>query len=147
MDKKTEEISIKFGKGLAKPFTGKNGREYLRIQIPNEDSGDHSPWASFVLPAKAVHDNQYGKGLWAKIPAEGTTTVTKSVLTEGKDGKRIWENERTLVPNRELKARVEAYKHRNRESALDQLGQMTKKAGEQRPDPAKAKGKNAGIEK
>ena len=147
MDRKPEEISIKFGKGLAKPFTGKNGKEYLRIQIPNEDRGDHSPWASFVLPAKSVHENQYGKGLWAKIPAEGKTTVTKPVLKGEKDGKRVWENQRTAVPNRELKARVEAYKTRNRQSALGQLDQMTKKAEEQRPEPAKSKGKNAGREK
>lgn len=147
MDKKTEEISIKFEKGLARPFTGKNGREYLRIQIPNEDRGDHSPWASFVLPAKAVHENQYGKGLWAKIPADGTTTVTKPVQVGEQDGKRIWENERTSVPNRELKARVEAYKGRNQESALGQLDQMTKKAGEQRPEASKNKVKKAEREK
>ncbi|MDY4692464.1 MAG: hypothetical protein SO401_02675 [Blautia sp.] len=24
-----------------------------------------------MLPAKAVHENQYGKGLWTKIPADG----------------------------------------------------------------------------
>ena len=78
-EKKMEEISIKFGKGLAEPFTGKDGKEYMRILIPNQDKGDHTPWASFVLPAKSVHENKYGKGLWAKIPADGTTTVTKAV--------------------------------------------------------------------
>ena len=147
MDKKTEEISIKFGKGLAKPFTGKNGREYLRIQIPNEDPGDHSPWASFVLPAKSVHENQYGKGLWAKIPADGKTTVTKSILTGEKDGKRIWENERTAIPNRELKARVEAYKGRNRDSVLGQLNQYAQNTTEPRPDASKTKVKKAEREK
>ena len=35
----------------------------LKIVIPNADRSDHTPWASFVLPAKAVHQNQYGKGL------------------------------------------------------------------------------------
>ncbi len=39
-----------------------------------------SPWARFVLPAKAVHENQYGKGLWAKMPADGHTTLTKPYL-------------------------------------------------------------------
>ena len=52
----------------------------MRIMIPNQDQSDKTPWASFVLPAKAVHENQYGKGLWAKIPADGTTVVTKPVL-------------------------------------------------------------------
>ena len=39
-EKKMEEISIKFGKGLAEQFTGKNGKEYMRILIPNQDKGD-----------------------------------------------------------------------------------------------------------
>ena len=55
-EKKMEEISIKFGKGLAEPFIGKNGNEYMKILIPNENKKDHSPWASFVLPSKAVHE-------------------------------------------------------------------------------------------
>ena len=31
-----DEISIKFGKGLAEPFTGKDGKEFMRILIPNQ---------------------------------------------------------------------------------------------------------------
>ena len=81
---KKDVISIKFGKGLAEPFTAKDGKEFMRITIPNQDPADKTPWASFVLPAKAVHENQYGKGLWAKIPAEGTTTVSKPTL-QGQD--------------------------------------------------------------
>ena len=87
--KEFEELTIKFGKGLAEDFTGKDGKAYKRILIPNTDPADHSPWASFVLPAKAVHENQYGKGLWAKIPAEGHTTVTKPERTDGIDGEII----------------------------------------------------------
>ena len=81
-----EEVSIKFGKGLAEPFTSKDGREFTRIRIPNQDPKDKTPWASFVLPSKSVHENQYGKGLWAKIPADGTTVVTKPTL-KGQDDK------------------------------------------------------------
>ena len=147
MDQKKEEIRIQFGKGLAKPFMGKNGKDYLRIQIPNADPADRTPWDSFVLPAKSVHENQFGKGLWAKIPAEGNTTVTKSVLTEGNDGKRSWENQRMTIPNRELKARVEAYKGKKRESALGQLQEMSRKAETKRPEPAKSKTKKAEKEK
>ena len=88
--KQFEELTIKFGKGLAEDFTGKDGKAYKRILIPNADPADHSPWASFVLPAKAVHENQYGKGLWAKIPAEGHTTVTKPERTDGIDGEIVW---------------------------------------------------------
>ena len=130
-----DEISIKFGKGLAEPFTGKDGKEFMRILIPNQDPGDKTPWASFVLPAKAVHENQYGKGLWAKIPAEGSTVVTKPVL-KGQDeqGKNIWEDVKTKVPNKELKGMVEAYKTRDpqareaqhRESAREKLDALVK---------------------
>lgn len=112
--KKIEEITLHFGKGTAEPFTSKDGKEMMRIVIPNQDRSDHTPWASFVLPAKAVHENQYGKGLWAKIPADGTTTVTKSVLAGEKDGKNIWKDEKSAVPNKELKSRVEFYKEANR---------------------------------
>jgi hypothetical protein len=33
-----DEISIKFGKGLAEPFTGKDGKEFMRILIPESGS-------------------------------------------------------------------------------------------------------------
>ena len=58
-----EEVTIKFGKGLAEPFTSKDGKEFMRITVPNQVPADKTPWASFVLPSKAVHENQYGKGL------------------------------------------------------------------------------------
>lgn len=147
-EKKMEEISIKFGKGLAEPFTGKDGKEYMKILIPNAEQGDHTPWASFVLPAKSVHENKYGKGLWAKIPADGTTTVTKAVQVGEQDGKRIWENRKTAVPNRELKARVEAYKERGRESARGKLEQLTAQVAEKLSPPSdRPRARAAGMEK
>ena len=150
-----EEVSIKFGKGLAEPFTSKDGREFTRIRIPNQDPKDKTPWASFVLPSKSVHENQYGKGLWAKIPADGTTVVTKPTL-KGQDdkGRNIWDNVKTNVPNRELKSMVEAYKTRTpqarepkttapRESAREKLDSLVKDTAEKlSPDkPPKAKSK------
>ena len=66
-----KEITLHFGNGALEPFTAKDGREMLKIVIPNADRSDHTPWASFVLPAKAVHESQYCKGLWTKIPADG----------------------------------------------------------------------------
>ena len=115
-EKKMEEITLHFGKGTAEPFTSKDGKEMMRIVIPNQDRSDHTPWASFVLPAKAVHENQYGKGLWAKVPADGTTTVTKPHLAGQRDGKNIWEDEKKAVPNKELKGMVEFYKAAGRDS-------------------------------
>lgn len=75
------------------------------------DRSDHTPRASFVLPAKAVHENQYVKSLWAKIPAGGHTTITKPyVASQSEDGKNIWKDEKTIDSNRELKSMVEFYK-------------------------------------
>lgn len=121
-EKKMEEITLHFGKGTAEPFTSKDGKEMMRIVIPNADRSDHTPWASFVLPAKAVHENQYGKGLWAKVPADGTTTVTKPYLAGEKDGKNIWKNERKAIPNKELKGMVEFYKDASRGSRPRERG-------------------------
>ena len=146
-----EEVTIKFGKGLAESFQSKDGREFMRISIPNQDPANKTPWASFVLPAKAVHENQYGKGLWAKIPADGTTTVTKPTLM-GQDeaGKNIWQDVKTDVPNRDLKAMVESYKTRApqakeaqpRESAREKLDALVKDtAAKVSIDKPKAKSK------
>ena len=149
-----EEVTIKFGKGLAEPFQSKDGREFMRITIPNQDPADKTPWASFVLPAKAVHENQYGKGLWAKIPADGSTVVTKPTL-QGQDdkGKNIWQDVKTQVPNRDLKAMVESYKTRapqektseHRESAREKLDALVKdtaaKVSIDKPKKTKAKTK------
>ena len=103
----------KGGKGLAELFQSKDGREFMRISIPNQDPADKTPWASFVLPAKAVHENHYGKGLWAKIPADGSTVVTKpTLLGPDEKGKNIWQDVKTQGPNTELKAMVRSYKTR-----------------------------------
>ena len=142
---KIEEITIKFAKGLCgEPFMSKNGVELVRIQIPNKDPNDHTPWAEFVLANKSVHENQYGKGLWAKIPADGHTTVSKSFLA-GKDenGKNIWEKDRRSVPNRELKEMVEFYKERGeKERAVSpadrESGSLPEKAEEEADRGAKA---------
>ena len=147
-----EEVTIKFGKGLAEPFQSKDGREFMRITIPNQDPADKTPWASFVLPSKAVHENQYGKGLWTKISADGSTVVTKPTL-QGQDdkGKNIWKDVKTQVPNTELKAMVESYKTRTpqekpaqpRESAREKLDALVKDtASKVAVDKPKAKTKS-----
>ena len=112
-----EELTIKFAKGLAETFTSKSGKELVRIKIPNIDPDDHSPWMSFVLPAKAVHENQYGKGLWAKIPADGTTTVSQSERRETEEGAHIWKRLDTVLTNQQLKMLVENYKNRDERGA------------------------------
>lgn len=123
-----EELTIKFGKGLCTPFTSKSGVEMMRIRILNEDPADKSPWAQFVLRANQVHENKFGKGLWAKLPVDGTTKVTKAYLIGETDGKKVWGNDEMTMSNSELKAKVEAYKARDRESAVDQLSEARKEA-------------------
>ena len=48
---------------------------------------------------------------------ESTTVVTKPVLKgQNEQGKNIWEDQKTKVPNKKLKGMVEAYKIRQRKS-------------------------------
>ena len=141
-----EELSIKFGKGLAEPFTARDGTEYMRIMIPNRDRTDTTPWASFVLKASQVHENKFGKGLWVKRPAGAHITVTKPVAVGVENGKTVWNNEKKSVSVPELKSMVEFYKEKGRDSVMGQLGDMKKTAGEKAP-AMKSKKKSAEIAK
>ena len=141
-----EELSIKFGKGLAEPFTARDGTEYMRIMIPNRDRTDTTPWASFVLKASQVHENKFGKGLWVKLPAGAHITVTKPVAVGVENGKTVWNNEKKSVTVPELKSMVEFYKTKGRDSVMGQLGDMKKTAGE-KALAMKSKKKSAEIEK
>ena len=119
--KEFKEITLKFGKGLVgDEFQGKDGNSYRQIMIPpNEET--KQPWQTFVVKSNQVHENQFGKGMWCKLPADGSTTVTKSVA-KGVDeqGKTIWENEKRKVPNTELTSMVEAYKNKDRSQEAEQ---------------------------
>lgn len=123
---KREEVTIKFGKGLMEkePFVSKAGKELVEIKIPNQDPTDKRPWASFVVSPKMVHENKFGKGLLMKLPADGVTKVSRSIV-EGKDanGRNIWKNESRMVPNTELKEMMEAYKQKDRGSVLSDLSE------------------------
>lgn len=127
-----EEITIKFAKGLVgEPFTSKAGAELVSVKIPNADENDKSSWASFVIGANQVHDNQFGKGVWAKIPKNGNTTIRKPYIKgQDENGKNIWADEKRTVTNEELKEMVEFYKTKNRDSALGELAENKKKVAE-----------------
>lgn len=152
--KEFKEITVKFGKGLmGEPFQGKDGNEYVSIKIPNKDRADSSPWASFVVRAKAVHENQFGKGMWVKLPSEGSTTVTKPVLVgRNEEGKNQWKDEKTKVPNKELKGMVEFYKEKTslKEKMEQNKGQVAEskktQALENSQDRTAAKPKTKGNE-
>ena len=144
-----EEITIKFAKGLcSEPFMSKGGKEFVRIQIPNSDTADHDPWQEFVLESKQVHENQYGKGLWAKIPADGHTTVSRPFLAgQDEKGRNIWDSKKRTVSNRELKELVEFYKSRGRDErtpASSDRQTQEKAAGDRSGGPQKAEPETEG---
>ena len=104
-----ETLTIKFSRKLARPFTAGNNKEMVAIKIPNEDPNDKRSWEEFVLPVHMVHSDHYGsKTLWAKIPADGSTTLSRSIKPSTEDG--TWEKEERTVDNKTLKTMVEAYK-------------------------------------
>ena len=117
------EVTIKFGKGLiGDPFTSKNGKELVEVKIPNADKSDTRPWESFVISPKMIHDNQFGKGVWMKLPEDGTTRLsrmTKAGMDEA--GKPVWNRETRTVSNSELKTLMESYKDKTRSSVLSDL--------------------------
>lgn len=135
--KEFKEITLKFGKGLVgETFQGKDGKDYKQISIPNQDQSDKSPWASFVVRANAVHEDQFGKGMWVKLPAEGSTTVRKdNVVGQDEAGKNVYETTKTKVPNRELKSMVEFYKNNDRNQNKEQS--VPKDALEDKPKAEK----------
>ena len=104
-----ETIEIKFSRKLAKPFTTKGGKDMVSISIPNQDPNDKRAWEEFVLPVKMVHSDHYGsKSRWAKIPADGSTVLTRSIKPADDNGS--WTKEERTVDNKTLKSMVEAYK-------------------------------------
>ena len=104
-----ETIEIKFSRKLAKPFTTKGGKDMVSISIPNQDPNDKRAWEEFVLPVKMIHSDHYGsKSLWAKIPADGSTVLTRSIKPADDNGS--WTKEERTVDNKTLKSMVEAYK-------------------------------------
>lgn len=144
-----KEIPIKFGKGLVgEPFTSKNGHPLVEVKIPNMDPADKSPWASFVISPKMIHENQFGKGVWMKLPEDGTTRISKPVITgTGPDGKNIWGRDVREVPNPELKAMLEAYKNKDRNSVLGALKEKKEEAAKAPPAEKQTRSKRTVPEK
>ena len=135
--KKMDEITLKFGKGcVGDEFQGKDGVKYREILVPNQDKEDHRPWQTFVVKSNHVHENQFGKGMWCKLPTNGSTTLHRSVkVGQDEQGKPIWDTEKTKVSNRDLKKMVEAYKDkdRDRSSMKEKLAEKQAVVAEQKP--------------
>ena len=149
LKKEFKEITLKFGKGcVGEEFQGKDGKAYKEILVPNPDKNDHRPWQTFVVRANHVHEDKFGKGMWIKLPAEGHTTLRRSVVVgEKPDGKKEWGTEKTSVSNADLKKMVEAYKERPRESVKGRLEEKKAEAAAQKPaEQAQNKNKSKGAE-
>lgn len=141
--KEFKEITLKFGKGcVQESFTAKDGKEYTPILIPNSDPADKRPWATFIVPTSHVHPDKFGKGMWTKVPAEGSTTIRRSVkVGVDENGKNIWSEEKTKVTNRELKSMVEFYKERPLEQQKEEIKEETPLKNEAKESVKKAEPK------
>ena len=92
-----------------------------------------------MISPKMIHDNQYGKGVWMKLPEDGTTRLSRSVRTGvDDDGKTIWGRETREVTNVELKSLMESYKEKSRDSVLSDLSDR-RTAAANHPFETKAK--------
>ena len=141
-----QTLTIKFAKGLVgEPFMSKGGKELVEITIPNSDPADKRPWQTFVLASRDVHEDKFGKGMWAKIPAEGHTTVQRQTRSNPEaEGPAAWTSEKTVVSNADLKKMVEFYKERPRESVKEKLEQKKEESSkEAKPPAAKTKAKSS----
>lgn len=129
------EVTIKFGKGLVgEPFTSKSGKKLVEVKIPNPDRGDSRPWESFVISPKMIHDNKFGKGVWMKLPGDGTTRLSRSVKTGmNENGMPVWGHETREVSNTELKSLLEAYKNKDRGSILSDLSERKAESSDVKP--------------
>lgn len=129
------EVTIKFGKGLVgEPFTWKSGKELVEVSIPNPDKSDTRPWESFVISPKMIHDNQFGKGVWMKLPEDGNDPpfpFSEDRIDE--TGRSIWGRETREVTNTELKALMESYKDKSRGSVLSDLSDRKEETAAARP--------------
>lgn len=106
-DEKKENISIKFSKKNMSPFTDKGGNELVSIKVPNADPEDRRPWEEFVLQKSWVKEDKYSKKcMFAYIPADGTTILTRSIRPETPDGE--WTKEKRKISNQELKQLLSA---------------------------------------
>ncbi len=112
----------------------------MEVSIPNPDKGDSRPWETFVISPRKIHDNQFGKGVWMKLPEYGITRLSRSVkIGIDKAGKAIWGRETHDVTNAQLKLLLEAYKEKSRGSVLSDLSERKADAPSVKP-PGKDSG-------
>ena len=78
--------------------------------------------------------------MWVKLPAEDSTTVRKdNVVGQDEAGKNVYETTKEKVSNKELKARVEFYKDKDkdRDSLKDRLSDKKETVSQNKGDKPK----------
>ena len=109
------EISIRFAKGMMKDFIAQDGKEYARISIPVENQPEGKSWPSFVIPKDMIRENEGGKSMWAKLPANGKTTLSMNEITAvGEDGKNLYKTKYASVDNKNLKKLLDASREQSK---------------------------------
>ena len=87
-----------------------------------------------MISPKRIHENKFGKGVWMKLPEDGTTRLSRSVKNGIDDaGQPIWGRETREVTNAELKALMESYKDRSRGSVLSDLSDRKEETAAAKP--------------
>lgn len=77
---------------------------------------------------------KFGKGVWMKLPEDGTTRLSRSVKNGIDDaGQPIWGRETREVTNAGLKALMESYKDRSRGSVLSDLSDWKEETAAAKP--------------
>ncbi len=137
----SSQITISISSKLvSEPFRAKDGKEYVRVKIPNEDRNDKSPWASIVITPEQVSKFEDTGRAEIGMKADGYSTLTKSEY-KGNDenGKAVFEQSKTKVANAELKKRIEHTEPKNIHNALklnrtkaDEINKQKDKAKEQK---------------
>lgn len=131
-EQQKEMLTIKFGKGLVgTPFQSKKGDTLVSVSIPNQDPNEKKLWDTFVTSPDRIQENKFGNGngCFIQVPAYGQTTICSTVeLEPGEDGRRRVQRSYQKISNAELKARVEAYKTRDREAEKPSVREGLEKA-------------------
>lgn len=101
-----EQLTITVPGGLVKPPYDKNGVSYCRVMIPPADSSQKA-WDSFVVRADQITQGENGSKT-ISIGAEASHTLYHpTVVGNDENGRPQYVNEKTKVPNTEIKAMLD----------------------------------------
>ena len=135
-----EMIPIYFSRSQMSAPYEKRGVILQDVRVPNEDPDDHGKWQYFTLPAKMIRENAFsrnGRGMWARIEKNGTTTLKRDIRVPNIDGKPAYQTKEQKVPNTEIKRRLEIRRERQKEK---EGKEEPKKEAQEEKEEAKKEG-------